>query len=94
MKITPHAKQRITEMGLDLDEVMAVVRDPEMDTPSQIVAGRRTLFGGRLMVVVEGRPEPHADRMVSVLWRDHERQRQREEGPHQQYQALDSAPRA
>lgn len=68
MKLTPHAKLRIAEMGLHVDEVMAVVREPEVARPDPR-PHRSRLSGGRLVVIVEYRPAPHAHRIVTVLWR-------------------------
>lgn len=55
MKLSPHAKVRMVERGIDADEVYEVVRCPEVDRLAFHHADRRLLLGGRLVVVVTDR---------------------------------------
>lgn len=75
MKITAHARQRMDEMGVPEEEVVAVVAEPELDYPchQRYGAGRRTCIAGRLAIIVGPEPEPV---VITVLWRgDYSRDR-------------------
>lgn len=66
-RLSTHAIERATLMGLTLDEVTAVLEDPELDRPGD--HGRRIAVGGRLAIpytVTRGGTRI----AVTVLWRD------------------------
>lgn len=64
MKLTYHARQRITEMGVTEDEVADVVAHHDVSCPDP-TPGRTRLFGGRLVVIVGD----ETGAVVTVLWR-------------------------
>lgn len=70
MKLLHHSRQRMDEMGVDLDEVMAVVRDPEIIRPDLAYRDRERLTAGRLTVIIRRKPAPKSDRIVTVMWRE------------------------
>lgn len=77
MKLTSHAKQRMKEMGVDVGQVMAVVRYPLMSYPDPGPIPRRRLFGHDLVVVVE---YPDPPKVITVLWRSDDRKISRADG--------------
>lgn len=64
--ISPHARRRMTEMGITDAEVFACVGKPDISYPSLGYENRRTHLRGRLLVATEG--EPGEWHVVSVLW--------------------------
>jgi hypothetical protein len=65
MTLTAHATERSTQMRLDLDEITATVRQPDLTYPSppKYGPGRVISVGGRLAVVHSGAT------VITVLWR-------------------------
>ena len=63
---TPHALQRLAEMGVERDEVGLALNDPEVVYPSppEHPPGRMTHLHGRIGVIVQP-----PDRIVTIVWR-------------------------
>lgn len=74
--LTRHARERMTEMGLDELEVIDAVENPERTEPDRLHADRRLAIKGRLRVVYA--PDGDRTSVCTVLWHD---AASREEGP-------------
>lgn len=60
--ISRHAERRMSEMGLEWEEVEAALEEPELTYPSEFT--RRMAVRGRLAVAYD--PADHV--VVTVLW--------------------------
>ena len=71
VKLTPHAKERMTEMGVSADEVYACIREPEVVYRiGRYGPDRLTLGRGRIAVAIA--QQGNKGRVITVLWRGQE----------------------